>query len=286
MDVDATTGQATGGQNTIELPSPTAWPIVLALGVTLLFAGMVTSASISILGAVLSVVGAVGWFRDVLPNEKHEFLAVASEQTSASTKRHQVARVHWADFDLNRARLPLAIYPVSAGIKGGLVGSVVMAAFALTYGIVSKHGIWYPINLLSAGLFTGRDTTEQLTQFHMDGFLLAAVLHLLVSFMVGLLYGATLPMIPRRPILLGGLVAPILWSGLLHSTLEIIDPVLNHRIDWAWFVVSQIGFGVAAGVVVSRQVKIQTWQGFPLAIRAGMETSGRDKDDNAGEDRK
>src|ERR1051325_10228713 len=57
---------------TLEMPAPTAWPIVLAFGTTLLFAGLVTSASISILGAVLMVVGAVGWFRDVLPHEAHE----------------------------------------------------------------------------------------------------------------------------------------------------------------------------------------------------------------------
>jgi hypothetical protein len=28
---------------TVEMPAPTAWPIVLAFGITLLFAGMVTS---------------------------------------------------------------------------------------------------------------------------------------------------------------------------------------------------------------------------------------------------
>ena len=37
----------------VKLPAPTAWPIVLAFGITLLFAGLVTSASVSILGAIL-----------------------------------------------------------------------------------------------------------------------------------------------------------------------------------------------------------------------------------------
>ena len=54
---------------TIELPAPTAWPIVMAFGLTLVFAGLVTNASVSILGAILTIAGCVGWFRDVLPHE-------------------------------------------------------------------------------------------------------------------------------------------------------------------------------------------------------------------------
>ena len=34
------------------MPAPTAWPIVLAFGITLLFAGMVTSGAVSVLGAI------------------------------------------------------------------------------------------------------------------------------------------------------------------------------------------------------------------------------------------
>ena len=61
-----------------------------------------------------------------------------------------------------------------------------------------------------------------------------------------------LPMFPRRPILLGGLIAPLLWSGLLYSMLDLINPALNERIDWPWFVASQIAFGIVAGLVVAR----------------------------------
>jgi hypothetical protein len=65
---------------TVELPAPTAWPIVLAFGTTLLFAGLVTSASVSVLGAVLVIAGAVGWFRNVLPHEAHEAVPVRPER--------------------------------------------------------------------------------------------------------------------------------------------------------------------------------------------------------------
>ena len=102
-------------------------------------------------------------------------------------------------------------------------------------------------------ILSGRTATAQIAAFHWDALLIATILHLICSVLVGLLYGAALPMFPRRPILLGGVIAPVLWSGLIHSILEALDPVLNQRIDWLWFVISQIGFGIVAGIVVSRQ---------------------------------
>ena len=258
----------------IDMPAPTAWPIVLAFGVALLFAGLVTSASLSILGAILAVSGCVGWFRDVLPHEKHASLLIAEKPIPVFTSRPEVAQVSWIPPELHRPRLPLEIYPVSAGVKGGLAGSVVMAVLAMIYGIASKHGIWYPINLLAAGFFPARNTTAQIAAFHWDALIIAAAVHLVTSLIVGLLYGATLPMFPRRPILLGGFVAPLMWSGLLHSILEMVDPVLNQRIDWFWFVLSQVGFGIVAGIVVSRQVRVRTWQHLPFPIRAGVEATG------------
>src|SRR5216684_7255191 len=269
----------------IEMPAPTVWPIVLAFGFTLVFAGLVTSASLSILGAVFAIAGCVGWFRDVQPHEKHESVAVAERVSAVATSRPQVARVEWITEELHRARLPLEIYPISAGVKGGLAGSVAMAVLAVLYGIVSGHGVWYPINLLSAGFFPARATTAQIAAFHWDAVIIASIVHLICSLLVGLLYGAALPMFPRRPIVLGGVIAPILWSGLLHSILEALDPVLNQRIDWIWFVISQIGFGVVAGIVVSRQERIRTWQYLPFAVRAGIEAPEAMDESNGDEHR-
>src|SRR5712664_2286707 len=259
---------------TLQLPAPTVWPIVLAFGLTLIFAGLVTSVSVCILGALLALAGTVGWFRDILPHETHETVPVSDRVEPIVTTRPEVAHVPWITQELNRAWLPLEIYPVSSGIKGGLAGSVVMAILAMAYGIASHHGIWYPINLLAAGFFPARNTTAQIAAFHWDSFIIAVAVHLVTSLIVGLLYGAMLPMYPRRPILLGGFVAPILWSGLLHSILGTIDPLLNQRIDWFWFVLSQFGFGIVAGFVVSRQERVGTWQHLPFAVRAGMETTG------------
>jgi len=257
----------------VRLPEPTSWPIVLAFGVALLFAGLVTSASVSLLGAILVVAGCVGWFRDILPHEKHVEVPIVKEYFAVTTARPQVARLPIAP-DLPRALLPLETYPVSAGIKGGLAGSVAMAALACLYGILKQGSIWYPINLLGATIYSQstRLDSASLNGFHLGSFLFAALLHLVTSLLVGLLYGAMLPMFPRRPIVLGGVIGPVLWTGLLHSILGLINPLLDERIDWRWFIASQFAFGIVAGLVVVRQERVRVTQFMPFAMRAGVET--------------
>jgi hypothetical protein len=258
----------------IEMPAPTAWPIILAFGLTLVFAGLVTSSSVSLLGAILAVSGCIGWFRDVLPRERHESVSAIETISPVSTSHPRVAAVEWMTQELLRARLPLEVYPIRAGVKGGVAGSVAMAVLAVMYGVISGRGVWYAINVLAAGFFPGRHALAQIGAFQWDSLLIASVVHLLVSLSVGLLYGATLPMLPRHPILLGGLIAPVLWSGLIHSFVELIDPTLNQQIDWVWFVFSQVGFGIVAGIVVSRQQRVPTRQHLPFALRAGFEVLG------------
>jgi len=257
--------------DTVELPAPTPWPIV-------------TSGAVSVLGAILAIAGAVGWFRDVLPQEAQESVRVTTQVPGITTLRPEVARAE-TERGLPRVWLPVEIYPISAGIKGGLAGSVVMAALAMLYGIVSHTSIWYPVNLLAAGFFpeAATATTAQIAAFHLSALLIAVPIHLFVSLVVGLLYGATIPMLPRHPILLGGFIAPILWSGVIHSVLGIVNPVLDQRIDWFWFVLSQIGFGIVAGTVVSRQMRVPTWQNPQFGVRAGMEHFRR-RDEDRGRD--
>jgi hypothetical protein len=259
----------------IEVPAPTAWPVVLAFGLTLVFAGMVTAASVSILGAVLTIAGAIGWFREVLPVESHEWVAVVQEEIAIRTARESVERIAGIR-QVPRAWLPLEIYPISAGIKGGLAGGAVMALLAAVYGILSGNGLWYPMNLLVAGLFPSMasETASQIGTFNLYRLLVAVPIHLVISLLVGLLYGAMLPMLPRRPVLLGGFVVPLLWSGLIYGALTFVNPVMNKHIDWVWFVASQIGFGVVAGLVVAVQERIPTRQPVPLIVRMGLEAPG------------
>jgi hypothetical protein len=95
-----------------------------------------------------------------------------------------------------------------------------------------------------------------------------------VSILVGLLYGAMLPMFPRRPIVLGGLIGPVLWSGLLYTILDLLNPLLASHIDWVWFMASQVAFGIVAGLVVVRQASFPTRENVSFVIRAGVEAPG------------
>jgi len=260
---------------TIEVPAPTAWPFILAFGAALLFAGLVTSMSVSVLGAALALAGCVGWFRAVFPHAQEEAVAVATEEIRLITDRRAVERMPVLPDQL-RAWLPVHTYPVSAGVKGGFAGSIAMAVLACAYGVLKAGSIWYPINLLAAVVYRESLTLgpAQLHSFHADSFAIAFLLHGLVSILVGLLYGAMLPMLPRRPILVGGLLAPVLWSGLLYTALGLLNPLLATHIDWFWFVASQVAFGIVAGAVVVRQTSIPTRENVSFALRAGIEAPG------------
>src|SRR3984957_6454916 len=268
----------------IEVPAPTAWPVVLAFGMTLVFAGLVTAEPVSILGAILALAGETGWFRDKLPGEQPEEGGGVREDIAIETSR-ATGDPSTVLHDPPRCSLPIEIYPISAGVKGGPAGSVAMALLAGAYGLFSGNGMWYPMNLLVAGLFPemATQTASQIGAFSARVFMAAVPLHLMISILVGLLYGAMLPMASKRPVLLGGFAAPLLWSFLIYGCLAAINPVMNERIDWLWFVVSQMGFGIVAGLIVARQERVSTPQ--PWRVRMGIESPGLMDDDRRGPER-
>lgn len=259
---------------TIHLPAPTAWPIVMAFGVTLGVAGLVTNLGVTVLGIILALSGAVGWFRQVLPHEVHEDIPVVIEHITIETARPEVERIVIDEH--HREHFPLETYPVLSGIKGGIAGGIAMIPPALLYGWLSHHSIWWPVNLLGGAGVTqwSNPSVIDIAQFHWAGLMVACVIQAAVSILVGLLYGAMLPILPRHPIILGGIVAPLLWTGLIHATLGIINPVLDSNISWGWFLVSQLTFGLVAGWVVTQQERIKTEQSMPFILRMGVEGSG------------
>jgi hypothetical protein len=259
----------------IEVPAPTAWPMLMALGVVFLFAGLVLNLSVSLVGLCLAIAGAVGWAREVMPWEHCEAIELSPQPPTAVQPRPAPARLAIGEAG-NRAVLPLEIYPYSAGIKGGLAGGVVMALMAALYGLVRYHSPWYPINILAASVMPALASASfaQLVRFNPEILLVATVIHGLVSLLVGLLYGILLPMLPRRPVLFAGVIAPLIWSGFLWASLSVINPVLDQRIDWGWFVLCQLGFGLTAGLVTARAERIRTLQFMPFALRGGLEAPG------------
>jgi hypothetical protein len=274
----------------VELPAPTAMPIVMALGISLILTGLVTNAVIGLLGLLLTVWGSIGWFLQVLPHEKHVEVLVCTEEVQIVSSRTLTERLPVSD--MHRKVLPIETFNITTGIKGGIAGGLAMTIPAAIYSLIRYHSIWYAANLLAAGGFVhwAGASNAFLSQFHMQGLLAAIAIHGLTSLLVGLLYGAMLPMYPRYPIVTAGLVVPLLFTGILHSGLGVVSPILNQRIDWFWFVISQIAFGLVCGFVVNLHAKVRTAQfrALPFAIRAGIhgDTDVRQPEDREDSDEK
>ncbi|MBW8869363.1 MAG: hypothetical protein JF563_01045 [Acidobacteriales bacterium] len=268
------TGQTTAKSEDklIEMPAGTAWPIMLAFGVTLCFASLVTKAGIGVAGLIVEGCGVYGLARQVLPLERHEPIPVQERTFVPISVRTLVS--HLQVNEVHRAYLPVESYPITSGLRGGIAGGIVMILPALLFGYLTQHSIWYAVNLLGgAGVaHWANATTADIAAFHWNGLIIATLIHAAVCTLIGLLYGAMLPMWPKRPILLGGIIAPLLWTGLLHSILGFVNPAFNARISWGWFTLSEILFGIVAGVVVTRSAKIRTHQTLPFILRMGIET--------------
>jgi hypothetical protein len=262
----------------VHLPEPTAWPILLSLGITLTVAALLWSPVVGVFGFFLTLVSAVGWFRDVLPHEKHEDVPVEVEEVEILPSREGVARIEIGE--RHRAQLPLETYPISSGLKGGILGGIVMLIPAEIYSVLRYHSIWYVVNLLGGagvGEWTN-PTPAEIAHFRLGAFITANVIQGATTLLVGLLYGALLPVWPEHPILLGGIVAPVLWTGLLHSVLGIVNPYLQQHIDWWSFAASQVLFGLVAGYTVTKLGGIKRLAQAPLAVRLGVESPGLQPD--------
>lgn len=269
--------ERTQTSNTIEVPAPTPWPFVTAFGLALLAAGLITSLAVSVVGLVVILFGAVGWLRDVLPVSKEELVAVAATPEpilARSTRR--VAHLQ-PGAEGHRVYIPVAVHPYSAGLFGGVLGGIGMAIIACLYGLIAQGSLWYPVNLLAASALPSLADAgpAELKAFHLSGFVVALFTHGFISLLVGLLYAAILPMMPSRfTAFWGSFLAPVLWTALVASTLGLINPALNAKIAWGWFIASQVAFGLITGFIVAHSKEVETAQSWPLAARAGVEAPG------------
>ena len=264
--------------NLIEVPASTPWPFVTAFGLALLFAGLVTSLSVSFVGAVVLLCGAVGWFRVVMPVQQEESVKVVRTlsvaNVASSTRRVDHLQPGAGG---HRVRIPVEVHPYSAGLIGGAVGGVGMAIIACLYGFLAHGSIWYPVNLLAAAALPSLTEAgpEVLNAFQLSGLIAALLTHVIFSLFVGLMFAAILPMMPSRfTAFWGSFLAPVLWTALIASSLQIINPALNSKIAWGWFIASQIAYGLITGYIVAHSKPVETQQDWPLEARAGLEAPG------------
>src|SRR5258705_927746 len=266
-------------QKMIKVPAPTPWPFVTAFGLGLRFAGLVTSLAVSVVGLAVVFRGAVGWFRDVLPVSKEKLVEVHRAEIPPGITTPPARKVDHLQpgTEGHRVYIPVKVHPYSAGLLGGIFGGVGMAIIACLYGVIAQGSLWYPINLLAAAALPSLADAGPavLKAFHLSGFIVALISHGVISLLVGLLFAAILPMMPSRfTAFWGSFLAPVLWTALIASTLRLINPALNARIDWAWFIASQVAFGLITGYIVAHSKMVETAQSWPLAARAGVEAPG------------
>ena len=252
--------------------------MLVALGVTFLFAGLVTNVIVTLVGIPLVVCGGGGWWRGVFPRQREVWVPLqpaADRPPPVAVATQKVAHLVPGE-EGHRVRIPVEIHPYSAGVAGGVAGGIAMALVAMAFGLYAEGSIWYPVNLLASVMLPSLDAghVSQLTRFHGTALFAALFMHALLSIMVGAVYGTLLPMLPRRPLLWAGIFAPLFWSGAIWLSLEIVSPALDRHIDWAWFIASQFAFGLVAGWVISRAESVKTMQSWSLAERAGIEATG------------
>jgi hypothetical protein len=270
--------------NTVGLPAPTAWPIVAAFGLALLFFGLVSNLLISAVGFLTGLIGAIGLCLDVFPHPKHEFVPLRSEDLHPKPVRTAGRVVQMLDAGKvpNRAHIPVEVHPYTAGIFGGLVGAAVMALLACLWGVFKYGSIWYPINLLAAAGVPelAEAPVEVLKHFSLAGLIVGSIAHLTISCLVGLLYVVLVPMLPRRfEWLFGGVIPPIIWTGLIFASLRLVNPVLASHIDWFMFWICQMFFGLVCGWIVFKSTKAETMENWTIAQKLGVEAQHNTEDE-------
>ncbi len=233
--------------------------------------------SVGLVGLILLLRGLGGWWKDVIPHEQHEEVAIEPMRRPAPimVEQRSVVRLH-AGQGRHRVRIPEEIHPYSAGVWGGLAGGAAMAGLACLYGLVVQGSIWYPVNLLAGAVIPqiGLDTVQQLKTFNALAFGAAVLGHGGISILVGIVYAVMLPMFPKYAPFWAGILMPLFWSALVAVSLNLLNPAMNERISWPWFVVCQLGYGLVGGFFIARSTSIKTMQSWTFAERAFLEAPG------------
>jgi hypothetical protein len=239
------------------MPQATAWPFALGLGLTLLAAGVATSLAFTVIGALIFVVSLGGWIGQLLPGKGHvhEPLVEPEQRPRPVTPTVGVVELLRPGTPGYRFQLPLEFHPLSSGLKGGLIGGLVMPLPALLYGFVSGHGPWFPVNLLAGMVIPGlgEASLADLEQFNPTALVLGLAIHATFSAVFGLMLGVLLPTLPALPggnLVWAGLLPPLAWSAASYGVMGIVNPLMERYVDWPWFIASQFVFGLTCAIVV------------------------------------
>ena len=249
------------GHDSVELPRPTVAPLVLSLGLVMLAAGLALGMVFMIVGGVILVFGLGMWISEMLPGRGHCHEPLVDPSLRPKLVTGELGGVQRMKEGLpgSRMRMPEEVHPISAGIKGGIVAGLLAPIPAMIYCLIAKHSIWYPANLLAGMVLTDVGTGDDLEQFRFSYLILASVIHVVMSLVLGLIYGVLLPMLPEIPQAMawGALLAPLVWTTATYIMMRIVNPGLREGVSWPWFLLSQFIYGVVMALVVTQATELR-----------------------------
>lgn len=258
------------------MPASTAWPAVLALGVMLLASGIVLDWLMSILGAVLTLAGAAGWM-SAFVREESVLEPLKPNVREAAEIAVSESAIEPAPAPGGHRMYPQFVHPLSAGLKGGIIGGIVMVVIALIYGGVSGHGVWYPVDLLAAMVlpwFQGA-STHTLEQFSPVAIIIGLVIHVVLAPCLGVFLGVLYTMLPRPRVIFAGIIGPLVWTGILYGFMTVLNPELYQHMQVGAiiaFTLSQVAYGLIVAIVIERSELIPV-VGYGHAPPGGTMTS-------------
>ena len=170
MEIDPQITPPTEGPAAVEMPRPTAAPLVLAVGIALLAAGVPLGSGFLVVGILAIVAGLSIWLAQFRRGRGHVHEPVVAPALGVAPLTVAPGGVEHLRQGMPgyRLRLPQDVHPISAGIKGGIIGGMAMPVPTLLWSILSGHGLWYPVNLLAGMVLPGVGGMDsvQLGQFH------------------------------------------------------------------------------------------------------------------------
>ncbi len=127
------------------------------------------------------------------------------------------------------------------GLLGGILGAVVMAAFAMGVSFAAGRGLWFPVKLVAAfvmgteAIFGGISTL-----------VLGAVTHLLIGALFGIVYAYLVPRGAKRStaLLLGVAYGALLYFGMTYAVLPRVNTLMYAGIERDWYLAAHLLYGL------------------------------------------
>jgi len=143
-----------------------------------------------------------------------------------------------------------AVFPIGQAILGGLVGSIVMAMWAMMVSLFSGMGFWTPVQLIAATWMGSQAMMHVTTSVILTGLMT----HMMMGAMLGIVLAGAFAIfrIPTGParLLWGMGYAIVVWIVNQYAVLPIIDPMMaSHMPPWA-FAIGHVMFGVVAAAFI------------------------------------